>query len=394
MSLDLRSTFRKDDPANALSLRDGTSRGGSERGSHVINTEQKEIRVGVVGVGYWGVRHMRVLRSANGVAAVIGIDQRYAADGSGGLADPDVEYAELADALDSVDAVVIATPPSSHAALGLQALGAGKHVLIEKPLATKTTEARALIEAAEAAGVLLMPGHTFEHNSAVHKLRELVRSGELGRLHYLNSARLNLGLYQNDVNVIWDLAPHDVSIANFVLSARPTTVTAWGSRHIHPEHEDVAHLRLDYAEAGVQVNINVSWLDPRKIRQMTAVGQTKMVIYDDTAEERIRIYDKAAIPPEADDGPLSKVAYHIGDVVSPYIASAEPLAVQDQHFVDCILSGTRPAPDGDSGLAVVHALECAQISLAEHRPVDLAEISLHHAIPAFAHTSASLRFTS
>jgi predicted dehydrogenase len=216
-----------------------------------------------------------------------------------------------------------------------------------------------------------------------------VRSGELGQLYYLNSARLNLGLYQSDVNVIWDLAPHDVSIANFVLDSRPTMVTAWGSRHIHPDHEDVAYLRLDYAELDVRVNIHVSWLDPRKVRQLTAVGSKKMAVYDDMApEERIRVYDKAAIPPEAGDGPLSKVAYRVGEVVSPFVAFSEPLAVQDQQFVDSILAGTRPATDGNSGLGVVHALECAQISLAEHRPVALAEVSLRQAVPAL--TPASL----
>jgi predicted dehydrogenase len=349
-----------------------------------VHIGSKGIRVGVVGVGYWGSKHMRVLRSTNGVTAVVGIDQRYAGRVDARESDPDgVGYADLADALGAVDAVVIATPPSSHAALGLQAVAAGKHVLIEKPLATKVTEAQALLEAAEAAGVVLMPGHTFEHNSAVHKLRELVRSGELGELYYLNSSRLNLGLYQSDVNVIWDLASHDVSIANFVLGSRPTTVTAWGSRHIHPDHEDVAYLRLDYTDVGVRVNIHVSWLDPQKVRQITVVGSRKMAVYDDmAAEERIRVYDKAAIPPEADEGPLSKVAYRVGEVVSPFVAFSEPLAVQDQQFVDCILTGTRPATDGNSGLGVVHALEAAQISLAEQRPVALAEVGVRQAVPS------------
>jgi predicted dehydrogenase len=346
------------------------------------------LRVGVVGVGYWGSKHMRVLRSTTRVAAAIGIDERYA--GGGRTPDSDgVAFAALAEALPSVDAVVIATPPSSHAALGLQAIAAGKHVLIEKPLAVTAAEARALVEAAEAAGVVLMSGHTFEHNAAVHKLRELVRGGDLGRIYYLDCARLNLGLYQSDVNVIVDLAPHDISIANFVLGSRPTTVTAWGSRHVHPAHEDVAHLRLDYAELGVRVNIHVSWLDPRKVRRVTVVGSKKMAIYDDmNAEERIRVYDKAAMPPVDGEEPLSGVAYHLGDVVSPYIAFSEPLAVQDQHFVDCVLGGTRPAADGGSGLSVVEVLECAQISLAEQRPVALAEASRQHA-PAAARTFVS-----
>ena len=336
------------------------------------------IRVGVVGVGYWGSRHVRVLRSTTGVAAVIGVDQRFASIGDGRQEPEDgiTAYADIDDALPDVDAVVIATPPASHAPLALKAIAAGKHVLVEKPMATTTNAARMLVEAAAAAGVVLMPGHTFEHNAAVHKLRDLVRGGHLGRLFYLDCARLNLGLYQSDVNVIFDLAPHDISISNFVLGARPTTVTVWGSRHVHPEHEDVAYLRLDYGDLGVRSNIHVSWLDPRKVRRVTAAGSKKMVVYDDMADgERIRVYDKSAIPPDGSDSPLSGVAYHLGDVVSPFVPFSEPLAVQDQHFVDCIANDSPPCVDGSSGLAVVQTLECAQISLREQRPVALAEVT-------------------
>jgi predicted dehydrogenase len=355
------------------------------------------IRVGVVGVGYWGSRHVRVLRSTTGVATVIGIDQRFAQIGDG-RKEPEhgiAAYAGIDDALSHVDAVIIATPPASHARLALKAIAAGKHVLIEKPMATTTSEARTLIEAAEAAGVILMPGHTFEHNAAVHKLRDLVRSGHLGRLFYLDCARLNLGLYQMDVNVILDLAPHDISISNFVLSSRPTTVTAWGSRHVHPEHEDVAYLRLDYSDLGVRSNIHVSWLDPNKVRQITAVGSKKMVVYNDMADgERIRIYDKSVTPPDEGDGPLPGISYHFGDVVTPFVPFAEPLAVQDQHFVDCIANNSPPCVDGSSGLAVVQALECAQISLREQRPVALAEVARQRSGPTagleadFTRTSA------
>jgi predicted dehydrogenase len=342
-----------------------------------VGSQPEGIRIGVIGVGYWGSKHVRVMRATTGVASVASIDQRFGGNGNGqrpGHAHG--EYADIAEALPEVDAVVISTPPSTHAALGLQAIAAGKHVLIEKPLATTTAQARSLVDAAEAAGVVLMVGHTFEHNAAVHKLRDIVRRRELGQLYYLDCARLNLGLYQTDVNVIVDLAPHDISIANFVLGSRPTTVTAWGSRHVNPEHEDVAYLRLDYADVGVRANIHVSWLSPDKVRRVTAVGSEKMAVYDDmAADERIRIYDKSAIPAQGAEGPLSRVAYHLGDVVSPYVAFSEPLAVQDQHFVDCIANGSRPSTDGKSGLTVVQVLECAQISLAEQRPVALAEVA-------------------
>jgi predicted dehydrogenase len=342
-----------------------------------VRSQREGIRVGVVGVGYWGSKHVRVLRSMTDVASVVSIDQCFVAGTANRRIDNlHKEYTDIGTALPEVDAVVIATPPSTHAALGLQAIAAGKHVLIEKPMASTAAAAQSLVEAAEAAGVVLMAGHTFEHNAAVHKLREIVRQRELGQLYYLDCARLNLGLYQTDVNVIVDLAPHDISIANFVLGSQPTTVTAWGARHVHPEHEDVAYLRLDYAEVGIQANIHVSWLSPEKVRRITAVGSKKMAVYDDLAvDERIRVYDKSAIAPGSGDGPLSRVAYHHGDVVSPFIDFAEPLAVQDQHFVDCIASGARPTTDGHSGLAVVQALECAQISLAEHRPVAMAEVA-------------------
>lgn len=335
------------------------------------------IRVGVVGVGYWGSKHVRVLRSTTGVVTVVGVDQRFSQidDRRHEIDHGITAYADIEEALPHVDAVIIATSPASHASLGMKAIAAGKHVLIEKPMATTTGAALSLVEAADVAGVVLMPGHTFEHNAAVHKLRDLLRGGHLGRLFYLDCARLNLGLYQADINVILDLAPHDISISNFVLGSRPTTVTAWASRHVHPEHEDVAYLRLDYADLGVRTHIHVSWLDPHKVRRITAVGSKKMVVYNDMADgERIRVYDKAAIAPDESDGPLAAVAYHLGDVVSPYVAFAEPLAVQDQHFVDCITSNSVPAVDGSSGVAVVQVLECAQISLREQRPVALAEV--------------------
>jgi predicted dehydrogenase len=359
-----------------------------------VRGQSEGIRVAVVGVGYWGSRHVRVLRSTTGVTGVIGVDERFARVGN---ESPEIDhgvtaYACVEDALPHVDAVVIATPPASHAELGMKAIEAGKHVLIEKPMATTAGSARHLIDAASAAGVLLMPGHTFEHNAAVHKLRDLVRTGEVGRLFYLESERLNLGLYQADVNVILDLAPHDISIANFLLGSQPTTVTAWASRHVHPEHEDVAYLRLDYADLGVRANIHVSWLSPDKVRRITVVGSKKMVVYNDMAEgDRIRVYDKAAVPPSEADGPLSQVAYHLGDIVSPFVAFAEPLAVQDQHFVDCIINGSQPSVDGSSGLAVVQALECAQISLQEQRPVALAEVTQRHSAARIAPGLANAR---
>jgi predicted dehydrogenase len=286
-------------------------------------------------------------------------------------------YMSLQDALPHVDAVVIATPPATHVPLGLEAIRAGKHVLIEKPLATTAAGALELMEAAKDAGVTLMVGHTFEYNGAVLMLRELVQGQELGDLYYLDSARLNLGLYQTDVNVIFDLAPHDISIANHVLGSTPTSVHAWGSRHVDPTFEDVAFLNLAYDDIGVQAHIHVSWLDPRKVRQLTLAGSKKMAVYDDTAaDERIRVHDKAALRAVDGDGagPPGQVSYHFGPVTSPVVKFDEPLAVQATHFVESLTTGSQPRTDGANGLAVVQVIEAAQLSLAEDRRVLLEEV--------------------
>jgi predicted dehydrogenase len=334
------------------------------------------IRAGVVGVGYWGSKHLRVLQSTPGVEQVVAVDARLPLlSGTAHLLASGRGYLSLQDALPHVDAVVIATPPATHVALGLEAIRAGKHVLIEKPLATTAAGAVALIEAAKDAGVTLMVGHTFEYHGAVWLLRELVQSRDLGDLYYLDSARLNLGLYQADVNVVWDLAPHDISIANHVLGSVPTSVRAWGARHIDPRHEDVAHLSLAYDDLGVQANIHVSWLDPRKVRRTTAVGSAKMAVYDDTAEERIRIHDKAAWrSADGTDGP-GRVSYRHGPVTSPVVTVDEPLAVQANHFVECVTTGLQPRTDGANGLAVVQVIEAAQRSLVLDRRVLIEEVA-------------------
>jgi predicted dehydrogenase len=316
------------------------------------------------------------MQSVPGVASAVAIDARLPLlSGMAHLLASGRGYLSLQAALPHVDAVVIATPPATHVALGLEAIRAGKHVLIEKPLATTVAGARQLIEAAEDAGVTLMVGHTFEYNGAVWMLRELVQTQELGDLYYLDSARLNLGLYQADVNVVFDLAPHDISIANHVLDSTPTSVHAWGARHVDPGFEDVAFLSLSYDDIGVQAHIHVSWLDPRKVRQITAVGSKKMAVYDDTAvEERIRIHDKAAMR-AADGSSPGRVSYHRGAVTSPVVTFDEPLAVQAEHFLECLTTGNRPRTDGANGLAVVQTIEAAQLSLARDRRVLLEEVT-------------------
>jgi predicted dehydrogenase len=276
-----------------------------------------------------------------------------------------------------VDAAVIATPPTTHVPLGLKLVAAGKHVMVEKPLATSVEDARTLIDAADRAGVVLMVGHTFEYHSAVWKLREMVRSQEIGDLYYVDTARLNLGLYQRDVNVVDDLAPHDVSIVNYILDRHPVAVDAWGSRNAHRRFEDVAYIRLHYTDPDVFANIHVSWLDPHKVRRVTVVGSKKMVVYNDLSEERIRVHDKGVLQESSTtDDTMPPMSYRYGDVVSPYLSVDEPLVVEVNHFLDCVRDGTRPATDGASGLAVVEALQCAQMSMTQGRTVRLSEVQV------------------
>jgi predicted dehydrogenase len=335
------------------------------------------LRVAVVGCGYWGSKHARVLQTLDEVDQVAHVDGR--ADRLAGLsrAFPNApSFPTLQAALPDIDAVVIATPPSTHVPLALSALAAGKHVLVEKPLATTTADARRLIAAAAEAERTLMVGHTFEYNPAVWKLRELVQGGDLGDVYYIDAARLNLGLYQSDVNVVMDLAPHDLSIINHVLGQRPAAVEAWGSCHAHRRFEDVAYLRLYYDDSRLAANIHVSWLDPCKVRRMTVVGSRKMAVYDDLAvDERVRIHDKG-VQPGVDEQDLTQppMSYRYGDITVPFLRFEEPLAVQDRHFARCTLEGTRPQTDGENGLAVVEVLEGVELSLRQGRRVELAEL--------------------
>lgn len=332
-----------------------------------MNAEQG-LRVGVVGCGYWGSKHVRTLLSLEAVSRVCVIDPSDERRAAVTRVYPRVdEYRTLSDALGQLDAVVIASPPTLHAPLALEAIARGVHVLVEKPLAPTVQEGQAMVRAAEKKGVTLMVGHTFEYHSAVWELRSMVQRGDLGDLYYLDTARLNLGLYQRDVNVILDLAPHDVSILNYVLGSSPSMVECWGARNAHPRLEDVAQLRLYYEDPGVFANVHVSWLNPMKVRQVTVVGSNKMVVFDDLkAEQRVKVHDKG-VTAMTDGADLTAVpmSYRHGDIVSPYLAMNEPLRVEDEHFLNCVQTGLRPLTDGESGLEVVRVLEAAQRAMCE-----------------------------
>ncbi len=340
------------------------------------------MRVGVVGCGYWGSKHVRVLSMNPAVEQVVVIDPRSERRRDLLRAFPAAtSAASVTEVLPQVDALIIATPPVSHAELALRAMAAGKHVLVEKPMATSVSDARQLIEAADAAGVVLMAGHTFEYNAAVWALREAVRGGDLGAVYYMDSARLNLGLYQSDINVVWDLAPHDISIFNHVLGATPDSISAWGGSHAHRYLEDVAYVRLGYKELDVTAQVHVSWLDPCKVRRVTIVGSRQMAVYNDmSGDEKLRIYDKG-VSSARREAPFTgeamhdiPVTYRYGGISSPYLPVQEPLAVQDQHFTDCIATSRTPDTDGANGLAVVQVLVAADLSLREGRSVPLDEV--------------------
>jgi predicted dehydrogenase len=347
-------------------------------------------RVGVVGCGYWGSKHVRVLSRLGSVGEVALIDPNPLSREAMLSAFPSARaFPDLESSLSHVDAVVIAVPARKHAELALKALRNGKHVLVEKPLATSLAEARLVVDEACRSNTILMVGHTFEFNPAVRELRRRLEQGELGEIYYIHSARLNLGPYRSDVNVVWDLAPHDISILNYVLRSTPTTVTAWGASHASTGLEDLAYARLEYEERRVTSYIHISWLDPIKVRRVTVVGSQKMAVYNDLHEERLRIFDRGVEGLSHDlhsfERPLS---YRYGDIISPHIPLEEPLSLEDRHFVDCIRSGTAPETDGRDGLSVVGILEAMDRSLQAGAPVKV-EYPLGFDGVSQAHTTGS-----
>jgi predicted dehydrogenase len=331
--------------------------------------EQKSarIRIGVLGYGYWGPQLVRNLdRLPVGCVtcvADLSPERRQAAQ----LDYPAVRVvAHLEDVLaGDVDAVVIATPIRTHHRLARLVLEHGKHVFVEKPLAASSAQARDLIELADMQGLVLMVGHTYLYNPAVEKLRQLVGEGALGNIYYVDAVRANLGLFQSNFNVIWDLAPHDLSILNYILGASPLRVSAHGAAYLRGGIQDVAHLTLEYPRC-VLAHVQVSWLSPSKIRRFTVVGDRQMAVYDDVeATEKIRIFNRGVDAPDhtATFGEF-QMSYRYGDIVSPHIHWAEPLAVECRHFAEAILEARTPLSDGANGLEIVRILEATDASLA------------------------------
>src|SRR5687767_561138 len=334
------------------------------------------IRIGVIGYGYWGPNLVRNFSEQVAAAVTAVCDAREERLAQVRRRYPSVAVttsaAELC-ARPDVDAVVIATPVDRHFELGMAALRAGKHVLVEKPMASTSDEASRLIDEAARRRLVLMVDHTFVYTGAVQKMRELVAGGELGDVHYYDSVRINLGLFQHDVDVLWDLAVHDLSIMDFVLTQQPVAVSATGLAHVPGRPKNIAYMTM-FFDSPMIAHVHASWLAPVKVRRTLLGGSRRMIVFDDLeASEKIKVYDRGiSVDPSPENVYQMLVGYRTGDMWAPKLAVTEALQVEAAHFADCVARGVRPQSDGESGLRVVRLLEAASASLQQHgRPVDI-----------------------
>jgi len=315
-----------------------------------------KLHFGIIGWGYWGPKIARNLNTVRGALITIVADKdayrlKVAAESL-----QSIQTTTRAEDVfrSDVDGVIIATPVQTHYRLAREALLQGKHVLVEKPLTTNVMEAQDLVELAKQEQRILMVGHTFEYNPAVNELRRLVQSGDLGKIYRVEAERVNLGLFRTDTNVIWDLAPHDISILMYILGKKPEEVRVQAHAHLLPRIYDVAHLDLEFAD-GMSAHVHVSWLHPCKIRRVTVIGDARMAVYDDTnPAEMIKIYNKGA---DIDADPV--VSYRYGAITIPHIDWIEPLRLECEDFVNSIRTGAQPRAHGGIGLEVVRVLAAA-----------------------------------
>jgi predicted dehydrogenase len=326
------------------------------------------LKIGVIGCGYWGPKLARNFHELpNADLAWVSDLQQDRLDHMTALYPETRATRDHRDILNSdVDGVVIATPVSTHRRLALEALRAGKHVLVEKPLAADVAEAEEIVEEGVRQGRKVMVGHTFEYNPAVHAVKEIIDSGILGDIYYINGTRVNLGLFHPDINVVWDLAPHDVSILRYVLGLDPDEASARGGIYVQKRKRihDVAYLSFFFPN-GVLADVRVSWLDPCKIRSYTVVGSEKMLVYDDIEPvDKVMVYDKGVqVPPHSDTVEEFEISYRTGEAEAYPFTWQEPLRLECQHFVDCIREDKEPRSNGEVGLKVVKVLAAAQRSL-------------------------------
>ena len=321
--------------------------------------------VALVGHGYWGPNLLRNYMELPGAWVKYVVEPDPERRGRALRRYPTVRAAEYGEVLadPEVEAVLVATPVSTHHRLAREALLAGKHVFVEKPMAASVEEARELVTLAEAAGLTLMVGHTFVYSPPVRKVKDLLEAGELGDVYFVTTSRVNLGLHQKDVSVVWDLAPHDLSILYYWLGEPAETVTVTGRDCVKRGIPDVAFVNLRFP-SGVIAEVQVAWLSPVKLRRTVVVGSRKMLLYDDTeAVEKVKLFDHGVDLRDPNDFGEFQLTYRTGDIVSPKIEGVEPLRVEAAHFVHCVRTGERPLSDGRRGLEVVASLEAAEASL-------------------------------
>jgi predicted dehydrogenase len=328
---------------------------------------QKKITLAVVGCGYWGPNLIRNFHSLPDCRVKLVCDSDPKRLVHMKEVYPSVETTQDFEKIigdKEVDTVVVATPVHLHYEMARKSLQAGKHTFVEKPMTQTSEQANVLVQLAARKGLTLMVGHTFIYSAPVRRIKEIIKARDIGEVQYISSRRLNLGLFQKDINVAWDLAPHDISIILYLLGKAPISVNCQGKAHIHKDIEDVTNMTLDF-EGGGFATIHSSWLDPNKVREMIIVGSKRMIVYDDNEPlEKIKIYDKRVeTPPHYDTFAEFHYSYHYGDMYAPYIKQVEPLKVECQHFLDCIRTGKKPESSGLDGLRVIQILEASSLSL-------------------------------
>jgi predicted dehydrogenase len=351
------------------------------------------IGIAVIGCGYWGINYLRVLRDLPEVRRLVAVDSRMDRLKEIHARFRDISLSDSADEIfddPTIDAVVVCTPATSHYEVVDRALESGKSVLVEKPIATRTDDARAIVEKAESLGLTLAVGHTFLYNPAVRKVKTYIDERRLGQLYYIYAQRTNLGPIRDDVNALWDLATHDLSIVNYLLGRTPRWVSAVGTNVLRSGVADVGFMVLGYDD-DVLAHIHVSWADPNKVRQVVVVGSERRLVFDDVKiGEQVRVYEKGVTSLAQPDGEAFGLDLLIrdGDIVSPKIELSEPLKNQCLNFIQCMKSGERPVSDGQAGLAVVEAMEAIDQSLLlRGAPIEIANGRVDLADPRTARLS-------
>lgn len=336
-----------------------------------------QLGVAILGCGYWGINYVRVFNELPQTQVVAVCDRRQDRLQEVHQRFPGIEVTSTFKELlrrDDIEAIILCTPATTHYAVARSCLAAGKHVLVEKPITTKSTEAQELISLAEAQGVTLMVGHTFLYNMGIRRVKDFIDQDTTGRVYYLYSQRTNLGPIRQDVNAIWDLAPHDVSIFNYLLDSTPTWISATGSKVLRNCREDVGFISLGY-ENGVVGHIHVSWANPNKVRKVVVVGSNRRIVFDDLNNlEQVRIFEKGIVHAAAEAPSYGEYHFLIrdGDIISPRIEVSEPLKNQCAHFIECVTQNLQPLTCGRTGLEVVWVMEAIDRSIElRGAPVEL-----------------------